>query len=132
MHWAAEYTPTFKKDYKSLGSQVRARADEAVAQLLEAENPAKLGLRKVGRWKGVYSYEIGRQGLQVSLDRLANVFQSLFPRLPFACGPGELHTSDGISSLLLVQDYGELALRNPIGLHVWSSGEAARVKRFGS
>jgi mRNA-degrading endonuclease RelE of RelBE toxin-antitoxin system len=32
-----------------------------MAQLLESEDPAKLGLRKVGRWKGVYSFEIGRQ-----------------------------------------------------------------------
>jgi mRNA-degrading endonuclease RelE of RelBE toxin-antitoxin system len=44
-----------------LGSQVRVRADEAIVQLLESEDPTKLGLRKVGPWKGVYSYEIGRQ-----------------------------------------------------------------------
>jgi len=29
--------------------------------LLESQDPSKLGLRKVGRWKGVYSYEIGLQ-----------------------------------------------------------------------
>ena len=32
-----------------------------IDQLLESEDPSKLGLRKVGKWKGVYSYEIGRQ-----------------------------------------------------------------------
>jgi len=35
--------------------------DEAILHLLNSEDPTKLGLRKVGRWKGVYSYEIGRQ-----------------------------------------------------------------------
>lgn len=37
------------------------RVDEATLQLLSSDDPTKLGLRKVGRWKGVYSYEIGRQ-----------------------------------------------------------------------
>jgi mRNA-degrading endonuclease RelE of RelBE toxin-antitoxin system len=32
-----------------------------MAQLLESENPTRLGLRKVGRWKGVCSYGIGRR-----------------------------------------------------------------------
>jgi hypothetical protein len=40
---------------------VRIRADEAMIELLESEDPGKLWLRKVGPWKGVYSYEIGRQ-----------------------------------------------------------------------
>jgi len=35
--------------------------DEAILHLLNSEDPTKLGLRKVGRWKGVYSYDIGRQ-----------------------------------------------------------------------
>lgn len=30
-------------------------------ELLSADDPTKLGLRKVGKWKGVYSFEIGRQ-----------------------------------------------------------------------
>lgn len=40
---------------------MRKRVDEAILHLLTADDPTKLGLRKVGRWKGVYSYEIGRQ-----------------------------------------------------------------------
>lgn len=32
-----------------------------MGHLLESEDPTKLGLRKVARWKGVFSYEIGRQ-----------------------------------------------------------------------
>lgn len=40
---------------------MQRRVDEAVLQLLESADPVKLGLRKVGKWKGVYSYEIGRQ-----------------------------------------------------------------------
>jgi addiction module RelE/StbE family toxin len=40
---------------------VGKRVDEAILQLLNSVDPTKLGLKKVGRWKGVYSYEIGRQ-----------------------------------------------------------------------
>jgi mRNA-degrading endonuclease RelE of RelBE toxin-antitoxin system len=29
--------------------------------LLSADDPRRLGLRKVGKWEGVYSYEVGRQ-----------------------------------------------------------------------
>ncbi len=61
MTWEAEITNTFRRGYRSLGSEARARVDEAVARLLENEDPTRLGLRKVGRFKGVYSYEIGRQ-----------------------------------------------------------------------
>lgn len=32
-----------------------------IDQLLESEDRSKLGLRKTGKWKGVYSYEIGWQ-----------------------------------------------------------------------
>jgi mRNA-degrading endonuclease RelE of RelBE toxin-antitoxin system len=35
--------------------------DEALAELLESDDPRTLGLRKVGKWKGIYSYEVGRQ-----------------------------------------------------------------------
>ena len=61
MPWEAEVTNTFRRGYKNLGSDVRRRVDEAILHLLNSEDPTKLGLRKVGRWKGVYSYEIGRQ-----------------------------------------------------------------------
>ena len=30
-------------------------------ELLNADDPRRLGLRKVGKWQGIYSYEIGRQ-----------------------------------------------------------------------
>lgn len=32
-----------------------------MVELIESEDPARLGLRKVGPWEGVYSYELGRQ-----------------------------------------------------------------------
>ena len=40
---------------------MKTRVDEAILKLLNSDYLARLGLRKVGRWKGVYSYEIGRQ-----------------------------------------------------------------------
>ena len=44
-----------------MSSDVRKRVDQAILQLLSSDDPTELGLRKVGRWKGVYSYEIGKQ-----------------------------------------------------------------------
>ncbi len=61
MPWEAEATSVFRRSYKNLGSETRKRVDEAILQLLNSEDPTKLGLRKVGKWEGVYSYEIGRQ-----------------------------------------------------------------------
>ena len=61
MAWEAEFTWTFHRGYKKLGPDVGRRVDEAILQLLNSDDPTKLGLRKVGKWKGVYSYEIGRQ-----------------------------------------------------------------------
>ena len=37
------------------------RVDEAMEQLLDSDDPRRLGLRKVARWEGAYSYEIVRQ-----------------------------------------------------------------------
>lgn len=61
MSWQAESTNTFRRGYKNLGFEVRRRVDEALLELLNAGDPTRLGLRKVGKWEGVYSYEIGRQ-----------------------------------------------------------------------
>jgi mRNA-degrading endonuclease RelE of RelBE toxin-antitoxin system len=59
--WEAELTNTFVRSYGHLSEAARVRVDEAMEQLLESEDPRRLGLRKVGKWKGAYSYEIGRQ-----------------------------------------------------------------------
>jgi mRNA-degrading endonuclease RelE of RelBE toxin-antitoxin system len=59
--WEAELTNTFVRSYGRLSEGVRIRVDEAVEQLLDSPDPRRLGLRKAGRWKGAYSYEIGRQ-----------------------------------------------------------------------
>ena len=61
MAWKAEVTGTFRRSYKRQSSEVRGRVDEAILQLLNEDDPTELGLRKIGKWKGVYSYEIGRQ-----------------------------------------------------------------------
>ena len=61
MVWKVEITSTFHRSYRNLAQEVRARVDAAMKELVESEDPTKLGLRKVARWKGVYSYEIGRQ-----------------------------------------------------------------------
>ena len=61
MSWEAEITGTFRRSYRNLSTEIKKRADEAILELLNIDDPTKLGLRKVGRWKGVYSYEIGGQ-----------------------------------------------------------------------
>ena len=61
MTWEARVTSTFRRSYRHLSSEVRRRVDEALAELLESDDPRTLGLRKVGKWKGIYSYEVGRQ-----------------------------------------------------------------------
>ncbi len=53
MSWQAESTNTFRRGYKNLGSEIRRRVDDALLELLNAEDPTRLGLRKVGKWEGV-------------------------------------------------------------------------------
>lgn len=61
MPWEVERTNTFQRSYRNMGSEVRRRVDEAISLLLDSEDPRKLGLRKIGRWRGIHSYEIGRR-----------------------------------------------------------------------
>ncbi|MGQ9719678.1 MAG: type II toxin-antitoxin system RelE family toxin [Nitrososphaerales archaeon] len=41
--------------------EYQRRVDEAIIQLMSSDDPRKLGYRKIGRWEGAYSYEIGRK-----------------------------------------------------------------------
>ncbi len=59
--WVAVLTPAFKRSYKNLSSEIQKRVDEAIKQLMESDDPTSLGARKIGKWKGAYTYEIGRR-----------------------------------------------------------------------
>jgi mRNA-degrading endonuclease YafQ of YafQ-DinJ toxin-antitoxin module len=51
--------------------------DEAIENLLTAEDPSKLGHRLHGRWKGTFSYGIGKQFsliFQVDFEKRSVVF----------------------------------------------------------
>lgn len=61
MPWNLETTNTFKRNYNKLSSEIKERISNAVDSLSNAENPRILGEAKYGRWKGAYSYDIGRQ-----------------------------------------------------------------------
>ena len=61
MAWEAVLTPTFKRDYKNLSPEIQKRIDDAIMQLMQSDDPASLGIRKIGKWKGTYTYEIGRR-----------------------------------------------------------------------
>lgn len=61
LSWEAARTNTFRKSYKRLSPEITSRVDEALNQLLNSGDPRRLGLRKLGKWKGTYTYEIGKQ-----------------------------------------------------------------------
>jgi len=58
--WAPAYTPTFRRDYKNLGEADQKRVNEAIKDILDAEEPRRLGRPKLGKWKGAYGYDVGR------------------------------------------------------------------------
>ena len=58
--WSPAYTPTFRKDYKNLSQQNQGRVDDAIRDILHAEDPKRLGRPKLGKWQGVYGYDVGR------------------------------------------------------------------------
>jgi len=60
-NWEAVLTPAFKKGYRNLSSEIQKRVDEAIEQLMGSDDPTVLGVRKIGQWKGAYTYEIGRR-----------------------------------------------------------------------
>ena len=61
MAWEAVLTPTFKRGYKNLSPEIQRRVGDAITQLMQSDDPVSLGIRKIGKWKGTYTYEIGRR-----------------------------------------------------------------------
>jgi len=61
LKWLAVLAPTFKSGYGKLDKTLQKGVDEAIEDLLSAEEPLTLEHRLHGRWKGTLSYEIGRQ-----------------------------------------------------------------------
>ena len=61
MHWNFETTNTFKRNYKKLSFEIKDSVNDALEDLSNAEDPRTLGEAKYGKWKGAYSYDIGRQ-----------------------------------------------------------------------
>jgi len=75
--WIQVFSGTFKRGYKSLDRLAQQRADEAIENLLTAEDPTKLGHRLHGRWEGTFSYAIGKQFrliFQVDFEKRSVVF----------------------------------------------------------
>jgi addiction module RelE/StbE family toxin len=59
--WIFETTSTFKRNYKKLNPEIKERVNGALEELSNREDPRTLGEAKYGKWKGAYSYDIGRQ-----------------------------------------------------------------------
>ncbi len=60
MPWTPAYAPTFKRDYKNLSQENQQRVDEAIVEIVNVVDPARVGRPKYGKWKGMYGYDIGR------------------------------------------------------------------------
>ncbi|MDG6961935.1 MAG: type II toxin-antitoxin system RelE/ParE family toxin [Nitrososphaerota archaeon] len=86
MPWSSAYTPTFRRDHKSLGRQDQQRVNEAISGILNSGNPAALGRPKYGKWKGAYGYDVGRAiRVLYSVDPLERVVVFL------RCGPHTIY-----------------------------------------
>ena len=59
--WHISISNRFKKQYRKLDPVLKERVAEAIKQLMESNEPEKLGEYKRGRFLGCYAYEIGRQ-----------------------------------------------------------------------
>lgn len=86
MPWATAYTPTFSRDYKNLSEHNQRRVNEAVRDILNSDDPGKLGRPKIGKWKGAYGYDIGRA---------VRVLYSVEPKerlvIFLRCGPHQIY-----------------------------------------
>ena len=60
MSWTPGYTPTFKRDYKNLGQADQSKVNSAVKDIVSSDDPRELGRPKLGKWKGAYGYDVGR------------------------------------------------------------------------
>lgn len=60
MAWSPAYTPTFRRDYKNLSQQSQQRVNAAIRDILNADDPRRLGRPKLGKWHGAYGYDVGR------------------------------------------------------------------------
>ena len=61
MHYVIEWTPTFKRGYKQLSEQYKARVREALDEMVDAKDPRALGIKKRGPLAELYAYEVGQQ-----------------------------------------------------------------------
>ncbi len=59
--WEADFDNIFRRQYKRLDSQLQKRIDDAIAEIIGSENPAKLGEQKRGHLRHFYAYDLGRQ-----------------------------------------------------------------------
>ena len=59
--WKVSIHRRFRKQYARLDPILRKRVEEAIKQLMESEDPERLGEYKRGRFLGCYAYDIGRR-----------------------------------------------------------------------
>ena len=57
--WIPDRRPTFLKQFGNLDSKTRKRTEDAVLELLTAENPARLGVYKQDM--RIFAYNIGKK-----------------------------------------------------------------------
>ena len=57
--WGFDTEPRFKKQYKNLDSQTKEKVNEAIHELRNSENPARLGEYKQDM--RIFAYNIGKK-----------------------------------------------------------------------
>jgi mRNA-degrading endonuclease RelE of RelBE toxin-antitoxin system len=60
--WKYNDTTQFRRDYKNLRNpQIQEKVKEAIRNILESENPRRLGIHKINNMDCIYGYELGLQ-----------------------------------------------------------------------
>jgi len=72
--WKLKLSNRFKHRYKKLGKELQNRVDEAIRQLVVADEPYSLGVPKQGRWDDYAAWEFGRAcRMLFTFDRTASL-----------------------------------------------------------
>lgn len=59
MHWKIDIRPSFERSFKNLSPDARTRVLDAIKELSQHSDPAELGERLAGRWRGLAKLRVG-------------------------------------------------------------------------
>ncbi|MBI4257624.1 MAG: type II toxin-antitoxin system RelE/ParE family toxin [Thaumarchaeota archaeon] len=59
MPWKIDVRPSFERDFKHLSSEAKTRLLDSIKELSQSKDPAELGERLAGKWRGLNKLRIG-------------------------------------------------------------------------